>query len=83
MMNQEKIFRVDTTGDEVRNVELRIIDASEPFLTYKEMQSVEDCCEIGMIQIPTGNIVVASTGELGEKSEGYCIRTVSYCCWKL
>jgi hypothetical protein len=44
-------------------VELRITNGSEAMLTYEEMQSAEDSTEVAIVQIPTGNIVVASTNE--------------------
>lgn len=74
-VNQGKVFRIDTTNDGLRSVELRITNGSEPILTYKEMQSVQDSSAIVILQIPTGNIIVASTGELKEGNNKDYLKT--------
>jgi len=72
-MNEGKIFRVETSGDGLRNVQLRIVEATEPLLSRSEMRHVKTASETAIINLKSGNIAIASQDQLADMDWKYRI----------
>jgi hypothetical protein len=74
-MNKGKLFHVNTEGDGLRLIELRIIDASEPVLSEKEMVSVVQATSAGVIDVSSDDLAIAATNQLVDIDWEYRIAT--------
>jgi len=58
LINEGKSYIFGTSSDGLHNVQLRIVDSSEPVLSSKEFKCVTSVTETAIINIPTGHIAV-------------------------
>ena len=68
LINEGKLYELGTGGDAQFNIELRLIDSLEPYLTSKEMKFVQDCTETAIMRIPAGVLSVGSSFTVDENS---------------
>lgn len=59
LTNEGKVYIFGTSSDGLHNVQIRILDSSEPVLSSKEFKCVMSVTETAIINIPTGLVAVA------------------------
>lgn len=60
LINEGKLYEIGTGGDHFFNIELRLVDYSEPCLTASEMKFAIDSTETVIMHIPNGVLCAGS-----------------------
>lgn len=69
-INQGNFFAFSTGGDGVFNAQIRVINASEPVLSAKEISCIKAASSLAKVEFPSGNLILDDLSGIQHSSQG-------------